>query len=165
MDTDMGYTTEFKGRFKLNTPLKPEHQAYLLAFSEHRHCQWDIEKVKLLSDPIREAANLPIGTDAGYFVGNVPDKSFVMNSNKAPSSQPGLYCKWVPSEDGEGIEWNGEEKFYFWEEWLWYLLVEFLEPWGYILNGTVTWKAEAEDDYGVIIMRDNIDEVIWQGKG
>lgn len=48
-----------------------------------------------------------------------------------------LYCQWVPTEDGEGIKWDGGEKFYSYTKWLQYLIDNFLIPNGYVLNGEV----------------------------
>jgi hypothetical protein len=47
------------------------------------------------------------------------------------------WCQWVPSADGTRSCWDGQEKFYCWEEWLKYLIEHSLEPWGYRLNGEV----------------------------
>jgi hypothetical protein len=53
----------------------------------------------------------------------------------------GYHCDWAPTKDGIAIEWNGSEKFYDYGEWLEYLLREFLVPWGYTVNGKVTWQG------------------------
>lgn len=39
---------------------------------------------------------------------------------------PGIWCKWVPSDDGSTIAWNGLEKFYQSSEWMQYLIDRFL---------------------------------------
>ena len=65
------------------------------------------------------------------------------------------WCKWVPTEDGCAIEWNGAEKFYDYVEWLEYLIEHFLGPWGYLLNGTVSWQGEDGDDRGRLHVTDN----------
>jgi len=31
---------------------------------------------------------------------------------EAGECQPGLWCQWIPSDDGTAIEWDGGEKFY-----------------------------------------------------
>ena len=28
------------------------------------------------------------------------------------TTYPGIWCQWVPTDDGKGIEWDGGEKFY-----------------------------------------------------
>src|SRR5262249_55466160 len=112
--------------------------------------------IEKIPDPIREEAGLPLGEDGGYFVGEIDDyATCVFDFNHAPKSQPGLHCDWRPSDDGNYIGWDGTRKFYWYREWLWYLIDNFLKPWGYILNGEVTWKGEDENDRGSIIVKDN----------
>lgn len=59
-------------------------------------------------------------------------------------------------ERRHGIAWNGHEKFYDYVEWLEYLVENFLKPWGYKLNGTVTWQGEDSGDFGKIIVKENV---------
>jgi len=66
-----------------------------------------------------------------------------------------LWCKWAPTKDGTGIEWNGIEKFYNYVEWLEYLIVNFLGPWGYQLNGEVKYQGEDPGDFGIIEVTNN----------
>lgn len=73
---------------------------------------------------------------------------------------PGIWCQWVPTEDGEGIQWDGAEKFYCYDEWLVYLIEHFLKPWGYVLNGKVSWEGENHSDVGVIYVKDNKVEAV-----
>lgn len=157
----MGYTTDFSGEFKLNKPLAPEHKAYLERFMNTRRMKRNATLTSKRPDPLRKATGLPIGEEGAYFVGakgeygqewNSPD---MINSNSPPNGQPGLWCQWMPNEEGTAIEWNGGEKFYRYIEWLKYLIKHFLKPWGYILNGRVTWQGESDDDVGVIIARGN----------
>lgn len=68
---------------------------------------------------------------------------------------PGYYCQWIPSDDGTYLEWDGGEKFYAYTEWLEYLIKEFLDPWGYTLNGKVTWSGDDNDDLGYITVKNN----------
>ncbi|MBV9849396.1 MAG: hypothetical protein JO250_06890 [Armatimonadetes bacterium] len=63
---------------------------------------------------------------------------------------PTLYCQWVPTEDGAGLEWDGAEKFYYYGPWLEYLILHFLRPWGYTLNGTVRYEGVTEGVEGTI---------------
>ena len=150
----MGYTTDFQGEFKLDRPLKAEHAAFLRAFADTRRMARD--GTKLPTDPIRHAAELD--HRAEYFVsaggdfGQASDPS-VLDYNSPPADQPGLWCKWEPNEDGTAIRWNGREKFYRYVEWLRYLIVHFLSPWGYDLNGDVSWQGEERGDTGVIRVR------------
>jgi hypothetical protein len=140
--------------------LKPAHAAYLRAFNDTRRMRRDADRAQRLADPIREAVGLPIGIEAGYFVGGTGpggqdrDDS-IMDYNQPPSGQPGLWCKWTPNEDGTGLVWDGAEKFYDYIEWLEYLIKHFLAPWGYVLNGRVDWQGEETADRGSIIVEQN----------
>ncbi|MDF1699611.1 MAG: hypothetical protein P1V36_00435 [Planctomycetota bacterium] len=166
----MGYTTDFEGSFKLDRPLDPAHAQYLLKFGMMRR---NAVKAAALPDPIREAAGLPIGREGCYFVGaggdfGQGDDDSITNYNYAPEGQPGLRCQWVP-DTGEmrhwregpdltacdRIQWDGNEKFYCYVEWLEYIIAHFLKPWGYVLNGEVEFQGEDRSDMGLIDVTDN----------
>jgi hypothetical protein len=70
--------------------------------------------------------------------------------------QPGLWCQWIITEDGEELVWNGGEKFYYYVEWLKYLIDRFFEPWEIKLNGKIRWEGEDDRDRGVIVVKDNV---------
>jgi hypothetical protein len=116
-----------------------------------------------VSDPVRDNVGLPIGTEGEFYVGATgfmgQDRCLhgsVIDPNSPPSTQPGLWCQWRPSEDGKAIEWDGGEKFYHYIEWLKYMINHFFQPWGIKLNGEVTWEGENSSDMGKIIVKDNI---------
>src|SRR5216117_2712686 len=99
----MGYTTDFAGQFNLDKPLSDEDYNFLCKFRDTR----------------RMARNLPpeYGIDGEFFVdgtgfGGQDRDSTIINYNLPPKTQPGLWCKWIPTADKLGIEWDGEEKFY-----------------------------------------------------
>ncbi len=71
------------------------------------------------------------------------------------SGYPGIWCQWVPNEDGTCIEWDEGEKFYNYVEWLQYLISNFLQPNGYTLNGESEWQGEEHDDVGTIFVKNN----------
>lgn len=81
----------------------------------------------------------------------------------AGQCQPGLWCQWTPNEDGTKLEWDGGEKFYEYIPWLRYLIDNFLGPWGYKLNGEVTWEGEERCDLGKIQVEDN-EITVLEGK-
>lgn len=166
----MGYHTDFDGSFQVEPPLKPEHRAYLEKFSGTRRMRRVPAITAARPDPIREAAGLPVGRDGAYFVGagghagQEPEegplganrkKLGIIDYNSPPAGQPGLWCQWTPTEDGEAIVWDGGEKFYDYVEWLQYLIAHFLKPWGYVLNGKVEWEGEERSDFGVICVEAN----------
>lgn len=157
----MGYTTDFDGSFELDKPLKPEHLAYLQAFARTRRMSRKANITKQLSDPIRLATGLPIGIDGEYYVGASNDYGQsetpgIQDFNKPPATQPSLWCQWIPDDDGNSIIWDGGEKFYDYVAWLKYIISAFIEPWGYTLNGEVSWSGEDLLDLGLIIVKDNL---------
>lgn len=156
----MGYTTYFDGEININPPLNPEQVKYINQFSLTRRMKRDPEKTALRPDPIREAVGLPLGVEAEYFVG---ESGFagqgrgddILERNVPPRTQPGLWCQWEVSEDGKTLNWDEGEKFYCYEEWLVYLILNFFAPWGRTLNGTIRFSGEDEDDRGAIFVKDN----------
>jgi hypothetical protein len=163
----MGYTTDFNGQFKLNKPLTEAHNAYLAKFADTRRMRRDEAITKGRSDPVREAAKLPVGQDGAYFVGEGGESGQgngifgntplgVIDFNSPPIGQPGLWCRWVPTNDGSAIEWDGGEKFYYYAEWIEYLIAHFLKPWKYVVNGEVQWSGEENGDLGKIIIKKNV---------
>jgi hypothetical protein len=159
----MGYTTDFEGDFELDQPLSAAHENYLRAFSNIRHMKRDNKKLKEMLDERRKAVKLRLGKEGEFYVGSA-DYGFhgqdkdpsILEYNYPPKTQPGLWCHWVPTEDAEGIEWDGGEKFYYYVEWLEYIVNNFLKPWGYTLNGSVRWRGEEFDDVGRIDVENNV---------
>ena len=156
----MGYTTEFNGQFNLNKKLTKSRKEYLLKFAETRRMKRDPKKAEKLDDEIRRKVGLPIGEEAEYFVGGLGfygqdrDES-VVEYNSPPKTQPRLWCQWIPNDDGTALIWDGKEKFYEYVTWIKYLINNFLEPWGYVLNGTVEWRGESFGDTGCIVIENN----------
>ena len=52
------------------------------------------------------------------------------------------------------------EKFYCYEEWLKYSFEHFFEKENLILNWTVEFQGEYDDDHGIIEVKDNIVQLI-----
>lgn len=167
----MGYTTDFNGSFNLDKPLTKEHKAYLEAFASTRRMKRKQSLTAKRSDPLREAAGLPVGKEGAYFVGEgghcgqgagfgehngIPD---LAEYNYPPAGQPSLWCQWVPNADGTAIVWDEGEKFYEYVAWIEYLIENFLKPWGYVLNGEVEWYGEERDDRGMIVVDNNVVRV------
>ena len=143
----MGYTTDFSGRFELDKPLAPKMKKFLTMFNETRRMKRNVDEA--------------FGYDGEFFVfgtgsyGQDHD-STIVDFNQQPSTQPSLWCQWVPNEDGTAIEWDGGEKFYAYSEWLFYLITKILAPNGYTLNGTVIWQGEETGDVGKIHVVNNV---------
>ena len=62
------------------------------------------------------------------------------------------YNQWRITEDGTGVEWDQEEKFYDWKEWLQYMIDKVLAPRGYTLTGSVEWSGESRADVGLLVI-------------
>lgn len=156
----MGYTTTFRGSFRLDKKLTPEQAGYLIKFRETRRIKRIASVAESLPDPVRIAAGLPIGTDGAYFTGGVgffgqdADEScypapWGRDTNTHPPEQPGLWCQWVPTADRLGIKWDGGEKFYRHATWLDYIVKHFLRPWGIKAHGEVKWWGESRGHKGI----------------
>lgn len=156
----MGYSTDFSGNFKITPALSNEHRQYLEKFAETRRMKRNPQLAETMDDPVRVAAGLPIGEDAEFFVGGTDDfgrgrDQSVVDYNSPPRTQPGLWCQWVPTEDGDHFGWDGGEKFYHYVEWLQYLIDKFLKHWGYTLDGRIVWQGEDRSDCGEITVAGN----------
>lgn len=149
----MGYHTDFSGNFLLNKPLDDETFTFLTKFSNTLRTK-------------RSFPNNKYGIDGEFFVdgigymGQDNDES-VINGNQPPSTQPSLWCQWIPTQDRMGIEWDGGEKFYEYIDWIKYLINNFLAPKGYVLNGSVMWNGEDAGDVGTIAITENIVEILY----
>ena len=143
----MGYTTDFEGRFNLNKKLTKKLSETLTKFAGTR----------------RMARRLgpEFGIEGEFYVegtgdfGQTKDPS-IIDFNRPPCTQPGLWCQWVPTPDDKGIMWDGGEKFYEYVAWLEYLIKNFLAPNKYKLNGEVIWQGEESYDRGKIVVKNNI---------
>jgi len=157
----MGYETEFIGEFTITPRLTPVHREYLAKFSNTRRMKRQATKTVKRPDPIRKAVGLPIGREAEYFVGaegvmGQEHTEDIVDWNDNPETQPSLWCKWNPNEDGTAIVApEYPSKFYYYKEWLKYIIVNFLDLWGYKLNGNISWQGEHEEDKGVIVVLNN----------
>jgi hypothetical protein len=148
----MGYTTDFSGTFNLNRELSPKMAQYLTLFNETRRMKRNVEDVFGIQGEFFVFGGGSYGQD---------HESNVIDYNGAPSTQPGLWCQWVPTSDRMAIEHDGGEKFYNYVEWIVYLINKVLAPNGYVLNGSVDWEGEDRYDVGTITIIDNrvfIDE-------
>ncbi len=69
---------------------------------------------------------------------------------------PDSPCDWQLGDDNATLGWNGMEKFYHWQEWLQYIVDQILTPAGVMMNGTVDYQGEDRDDFGQIVVIDNV---------
>jgi hypothetical protein len=143
----MGYTTDFEGRFQIEPPLLMEDQAFLTEFAQVRH--------------VKRNVGPEYGIEGEFYVKD--ETTGVLDYNKPPKTQPGLYCQWVPTENGSELEWDGGEKFYEYEKWLVYIIDKILKPRGYVLSGEVEWQGEDSSDFGKLVVKNN-ELTIKKGK-
>lgn len=151
----MGYDTKFKGTVTLDKPLTLAHFKYLEAFLSLRHMARN-KGIEKLPDPLRKAVGLPIGKQGEFYVDD--DSTMhesVKDVNNPAKGVPGLNCDWQITEDGQGIEWSGMEKFYGYTEWMKYLIDRFLAPWGYVANGRIEWQGDEVGDFGILVVENN----------
>lgn len=143
----MGYHTNFSGAFQLNKPLTVKDFQFLKKINETRRMKRNVGS--------EYGVEGEFYVDGGGFAGQ-NHESNIIDFNIPPRTQPGLWCKWTPNEDGTAIEWDGGEKFYNYVEWIKYIIEKILSPKGYVLNGEVNWYGEDRYDEGVICITDNV---------
>ena len=163
----MGYSTDFSGSFSVEPPIDDALADYLERFASSRRMARDPEAVKR-ADPdwADHCFHGELGPQAAYYVspGSELDpwsgskEDSVLDHNRPPEGQPGLWCQWVPNADG-GLEWDQGEKFYNYVEWLSYLIDNFIAPTGRTVSGEVRWRGEEFDDIGTIRGEDNVVDV------
>lgn len=158
----MGYSTWFSGSLKFNKEVSEELREYINRFSSVRHMSRDNDKIKEIYPNWKELCFLgEIGNNGEYFApisknhGQEHDNS-ILDYNRSGSC-PGLWCQWIIENDE--LIWDEGEKFYNYVEWLHYLIDNFFDPLGYVLNGEITWDGEDSDDIGTITVTDNYVEV------
>jgi len=71
-------------------------------------------------------------------------------------THPDYYCQWIPTDDGLGLRWDGNEKFSSYKEWLEYLIKHYFKPWGVVLSGEVFFRGEERRDVGSLVVVDNL---------
>ena len=143
----MGYSTDFFGRFELNKKLDDETNELLVGLSTTRRMKRDVGPEYGVEGEFYFDGQGSWGQD---------NDSTVIDHNQPPSTQPGLWCQWRPTEDRLNIEWDEAEKFYHYVEWIDYIIQKILKPKGYKLNGAVKWIGDDRDDRGVIDINDNV---------
>jgi hypothetical protein len=108
----MGYSTDFEGTASITPPLNAHEIAYLRKFADTRRMCRDLG---------------PYFVDGSEYFGQGHDPD-ITDYNSPPPEQPGLWCNWQPTEDGTAIGWDGQEKFYYADHWMTYVIDTFLKP-------------------------------------
>lgn len=164
----MGYTTDFYGDVEVDPPLNEKEIQFLNKFNQTRRM---------------ERNNGPYFVDGTGFMGQGLDPD-VIDGNRPPAGQPGLWCQWVPSEDGTRIKWDQGEKFYDPADWMEYIIDHFLKPgavgalhngnelegftFDHVVSGTIEAQGEDPDDRWLLIVDNNLVKVksgtwVWEG--
>lgn len=146
----MGYTTDFEGGFKINKPVDEETYKLLIGLANTRRMK-------------RSDLDKKYGVEGEFYCEDTenmgqtdkPSQGKIVDYNKPPKTQPGLWCQWLIQDDKQIIRWDGVEKFYDYIEWIKYLIKTILEPRGYEVNGEVAWYGEDRSDIGIIVIKDN----------
>lgn len=145
----MGYTTDFTGSFRVDKKLDDATFELLKGLSSTRRMA-------------RKGLDKTMGIEGEFFVdgkgfAGQDDDASVVDHNRPPSTQPGLWCQWAPvrEDDGDYICWDGGEKFYEYVEWIQYLIKSVLAPRGYTITGVVKWQGEEMDDRGKLTITKN----------
>ena len=89
----MGYTTNFTGKFNINPPLSAEDNEFLTNFSYSRR--------------VARKVDSKYGVEGELYVGKdhiFNQEQNVIDYNRPPSTQPGLWCQWIPDEDPIAVE-------------------------------------------------------------
>ena len=109
--TGMTYSTKYSGTVAVDPPLNEHEIAYLRRFANSRRMHVDCGPY-LCEEPEGEGDGEPN----------------VLDYNWPGPEQPGLWCRWEPTENGRGIRWDRTENFYYGERWMAFLIRTFLAP-------------------------------------
>ena len=149
----MGYTTELYGEFEVNPRLDSDTIELLNRLHDTRRMKRDLTKIMP-----KASADL-FGIEGEFYcVGDMFTHTYddsVLDINRPPRTQPGLWLQWVYNEELNVIEWDEREKFYHYVAWIQYLIDAILAPRGYVLDGEVLWYGEDRENLGKIIISNN----------
>jgi len=154
----MGYTTEFSGQIEITPALPIELIKYINDFGNTRRMKRDVELIQQKYNG-EHGFNGQYGIEGEYFIGGSgfmgqDNDSSVLDHNEPPSTQPGLWCQWVVTEDGKFIEWDGSGKFYESEEWMRYIINNFIGK-DYSCNGIIEAQGEDRYDHWFLTVKNN----------
>lgn len=151
----MGYTTEFEGSVKIDRPVDEETAKLLRGIASTRRM-----KRSGLPEEFGVDGEFYWEDDGDFGQSRNPKMGEIVDYNWPPRTQPGLWCQWELQDDNQTIMWDGGEKFYYYTEWMEYLISRILEPRGYVVNGEITWAGEESGDVGKIkVVNNNVKEI------
>lgn len=155
----MGYTTDFMGSISVEPPLNESEISFLQDLSQTR-------RMGRVKGPLYVGGETAAG--GGY-------SKDIHDYNEPPEDQPSLWLQWVPTEDGTAIEWDGNEKFYYSEEWMTYIIDNLFASsardyvsrhhtgdkrlndftFNHVFNGSIIAQGEDPSDRWKLIVTDN----------
>ncbi len=155
----MPHYIQVQSNITIKPALSKEHRDYLKALARTRRMCRDPELALKMSDPLREAVGLPIGSQAAYFVGGTGYRgqdidSSVTDHDEGPHAQPSIFCGWEPSEDGTELVYekeSGDSSDVL--DWLQYIILKFLARWEYSVSGRGLIQGENIEDRDVFEVR------------
>lgn len=160
----VGYQTTFEGRAKLIGEIPDGMIDFVNVLSHTRRMKRNVNKKFGLEGEYYTHGGGSFGQDK---------EDNVIDNNKPPRTQPGLWCQWVivpetllitksiVSEEQQlitnyYIQWDGGEKFCDdYVEWMDYLISKVFHPYGVKLEGNIRWEGEDEGDVGEIYLFNN----------
>lgn len=148
----MGYTTKFQGQINIDPPLNEQEIEFLNKFNNTR-------RMNRTKGPYYVDGKGLCGQDR---------EGDIIDYNEPPKGQPGLWCQWIPNEDGTALVWDEDEKFYCSVEWMEYIIqhflasnakakkeLDFLQA-NHTLNGVIKAQGEDFNDRWKLIVTDNV---------
>jgi len=150
----MGYTTYFEGAVSIEPPLNEKEIEYINKFNDTRRMK---------------RKNGPYYVGGTGMAGQGHDDD-IEEYNSPDPTQPGLWCGWCATEDGQFIEHDGGEKFYYAAEWMQYIIDHFIGEnplaklnnehfdflQGHTINGEIFATGEESGDNWKIEVKDGI---------
>lgn len=208
----MGYTTDFWGEIKIEPPLNEQEISFLNNFGGTRRMarrkgayfckdtanfgQNDAEDVidhngtgcithEYIPNPDYDPS-IRYG-QPGYQTPNIRRElaePLCPPEWDTPAVQPGLWCQWVPTDDGSALVWNETEKFYNSADWMVFIIDNFLKPgafattpkgqelvalagderfaaftFDHVCSGVIDAQGEENDDTWRLVVIDNVVRV------
>jgi len=167
MTTIEGYLTISRVDDKYYYRIHKKHRIYIRKFCASRRMPFIKQAVLSRPDPFREKVCLPLGREGCYYVNN-PDSEdgdigashslSILDYNRPPFGQPSLHCGWTITKSR--LLWTWDLRTIKHMEWLEYLIYHFFRPWGYVLNGTLSWFNDVADNSGDIVVDNNKIKII-----
>ncbi len=164
----MGYTTTFKGAFKIIGSLTKPTVTLVNGLNQTRRVQRDPRKLAEKLGISHVECLEKYKADCQFYVDAPPPvnpwdvDSDVLDNNCPPDDQPCLWLCWRINEQSKELVWDEIEKASGYVDWLIYLNKYIFKPADLKLEGSVRYFGEREDDKGIIECVDN--EVIHYGE-